>query len=111
MESHKISDRQLSASSQVNGSYSAQYARLNHNLQGGAWIPEKSDRSEYLQVDLGWVSVLTGIATQGHPEQPYRTLTYKLRHTISLDEAFTTYPKVNTVLSSFLSSAESLLTH
>ncbi|CAH3192720.1 unnamed protein product, partial [Porites evermanni] len=37
--------------------------------------------------------VLTGIATQGHPEQPYRTLTYKLRHTISLDEAFTTYPK------------------
>lgn len=111
MESHKISDRRLSASSQVNGSYAALNARLNHNLQGGAWIPETSDRSEYLQIDLGWVSVLTGIATQGHPEQPYRTLTYKLRHTISLDEAFTTYPKVNTVLSSFLSSAESLLTH
>lgn len=111
MESYKISDRQLSASSQVNGSYAALNSRLNHNLQGGAWIPETSERSEYLQIDLGWVSVLTGIATQGHPEQPYRTLTYKLRHTISLDEAFTTYLKVNTVLSSFLSSAESLLTH
>ena len=94
MESFRISDLQLSASSQADTSHSAVYSRLNHHIQGGAWIPVKSDRSEYLQIDLGWVMILTGISTQGHPEKPYRTLTYKLKLGISLNEALTDYPKV-----------------
>ena len=94
MESFRISDLQLSASSQADASYSAEYSRLNHNIQGGAWIPETSGRSEYLQIDLGWVMILTGISTQGHPEKPYRTVIYNIRHRMNLNEAFTLYPKV-----------------
>ena len=92
MESFRISDVQLSASSQA--SNSSIYSRLNQHIQSGAWIPEKLDRTQYLQIDLGWLMILTGIATQGHPESKYRTLTYRIRHTIRLDETFTYYPKV-----------------
>lgn len=94
MESFGISDSQLSSSSQADNSHSATSSRLNHHIEGGAWIPEKSDGLQYLQIDLEWVMILTGIATQGHPKQQYRTLTYKLKHSISRDQAFTDYPLV-----------------
>ena len=94
MESFGISDSQLSSSPQANNSHSATSSRLNHHIEGGAWIPEKSDGLQYLQIDLEWVMILTRIATQGHPEQQYRTLTYKLKHSISGDQAFTDYPLV-----------------
>ena len=94
MQSFRISDVQLSASSQADASHSAEYSRLNQDVQGGAWMPAKLDRSEYLQIDLGWVMTLTGIATQGHPAELYRALTYTIKHGITLDQAFTHYPKV-----------------
>ena len=95
MESFRISDPQLSASSEAYASHSVLYSRLNHHIGGGAWMPAKLDRSEYLQIDLGWVMALTGIATQGHPEhKSYRTVAFKIKHGISLNEAFTDYPKV-----------------
>ena len=94
MECFSISDLQLSASSQADASHSAVYSRLNHHIGGGAWMPATSNRSEYLQIDLGWIMILTGIATQGHPERSYRTMAFTIKHGISLDEAFKNYPKV-----------------
>ena len=94
MESFRISDLQLSASSEADAVHSSLYSRLNHHIGGGAWMPAKLNRSEYLQIDLGWIMILTGIATQGHPEKSYRTLAFKIKHGISLDEGFTDYPKV-----------------
>ena len=94
MESFRISDSQLTSSSQADASHSAVYSRLNHHIQGGAWVPETSDHSEYLQIDLGWIVILTGISTQGHPEKANRSIRYDLKHAVSLDEAFTDYPKV-----------------
>ena len=95
MESFRISDLQLSASSEADALHSALYSRLNHNIGGGAWMPAKLDRSEYLHIDLGWIMILTGIATQGHPvHKAYHTKAFKIKHGISLNEAFTDYPKV-----------------
>ena len=34
---------------------------------GGAWLPRKRDVSPYLQVDLGHVSTVQQVATQGNP--------------------------------------------
>jgi len=94
MESFRISDLQLTASSEVDADHSASCSRFNHNIRGGAWIPKTPDQSEYLQIDLGWIMILTGIATQGHPEKHYRTLTYQVKHRISLSVAFKNYPQV-----------------
>ncbi|XP_068715193.1 uncharacterized protein [Montipora foliosa] len=98
MESLRISDLQLSASSQSDSSTSAKYSRLNHYIQGGAWTPAESNPTEYLQIDLAWITILTGIATQGHPEKPHRVLTYRLRHRISPDESFVEYNKNTAVI-------------
>ena len=94
MESFRISDIQLTTSSEVDADHSASFSRFNHNIQGGAWIPKTPDQSEYLQIDLGWIMILTGIATQGHPEKQCRVLTYKVKHGMSLNDAFIDYPQV-----------------
>ena len=93
MESFQISNVQLSASSEMNMSYSATHARLNLNFDGGAWVPAKSDPTEYLQIDLTWITILSGIMTQGHPENSHRLLSYTLQYGIS-SEDFTMYNKV-----------------
>ena len=94
MESFQISNTQLSASSEMDSSHSALHARLNHNFDGAAWVPVRSDPTEYLQIDLMWITLITGIMTQGHPENSHRLLTYTFEHGIGSDDSFTQYNKV-----------------
>uniref|UniRef100_A0AAY4CUG3 Neuropilin n=1 Tax=Denticeps clupeoides TaxID=299321 RepID=A0AAY4CUG3_9TELE len=64
MESGKISDDQISASSSFyDGRWSPRQARLNNDDH--AWTPSEDSNKEYIQVDLHFLKVLTGIATQG----------------------------------------------
>ncbi|KAJ8255194.1 hypothetical protein GJAV_G00202080 [Gymnothorax javanicus] len=64
MEFGKISDDQISASSSFyDGRWSPRQARLNNDDNG--WTPSEDSNKEYLQVDLNFLKVLTGIATQG----------------------------------------------
>ncbi|MBN3298895.1 NRP2 protein, partial [Amia calva] len=64
MESGKISDDQITASSSFyDGRWSAKQARLNNEDNG--WTPSEDSNKEYIQVDLHFLKMLTGVATQG----------------------------------------------
>ncbi|XP_078572483.1 lactadherin-like [Branchiostoma floridae x Branchiostoma japonicum] len=67
----RIPATQLSASSAVSGGEPAR-GRLNYKpVSGGegAWVPEKQDREQWLQVDLGKELVVGGVVTQGSGEE------------------------------------------
>ncbi|XP_061586604.1 discoidin domain-containing receptor 2 isoform X1 [Cololabis saira] len=68
MEDGRIKNEDISASSQWYETTGPQYARLNREEGDGAWCPkgqlEPSDR-QYLQVDLGRLTFLTLVGTQG----------------------------------------------
>ncbi|KAJ8394484.1 hypothetical protein AAFF_G00044940 [Aldrovandia affinis] len=81
MESGRISDDQISASSSFeDGRWSPRQARLNNH--DNAWTPKEDSSREYIQVDLHFLRVLTGIATQGavskETQKSYYVTTFKL---------------------------------
>ncbi|KAJ8282962.1 hypothetical protein COCON_G00054810 [Conger conger] len=81
MEFARISDDQISASSSFyDGRWSPRQARLNNDDNG--WTPSEDSNKEYLQVDLNFLKVLTGIATQGavskETQKSYYVTTFKL---------------------------------
>ncbi|XP_076879304.1 neuropilin-2a isoform X2 [Brachyhypopomus gauderio] len=81
MESGKISDDQISASSTFyDGRWQPRLARLNN--EDNAWTPSDDSIKEYIQVDLHFLKVLTGIATQGavskETQKSYYVTTFKL---------------------------------
>ncbi|XP_022805050.1 uncharacterized protein LOC111342257 [Stylophora pistillata] len=68
MESGVISDAQITASSRMNNNSTPRQARLNFIEQGskqGGWSSLVKDRNQWLQVDLGSYTTVTGVATQG----------------------------------------------
>ena len=69
MESGEIEDSQISASSSFSGHIvGAHSGRIRTEHRGGAWCPQRviTDQvHEYLQIDLGRVTVITGAETQG----------------------------------------------
>lgn len=78
MESSQISGDSITASSQWNPRNAPQYARLH--LSKGAWMPRRMDRNQWLQVDFGNVTQITGISIQGHNVAPYWVKTYFLNY-------------------------------
>uniref|UniRef100_H3DH64 Discoidin domain-containing receptor 2 n=1 Tax=Tetraodon nigroviridis TaxID=99883 RepID=H3DH64_TETNG len=64
MEDGRIPDEAITASSQWYKTTGPQYARLNQEKGDGAWCPEHLD-NQYLQVDLGRLTFLTVVGTQG----------------------------------------------
>ena len=82
MESRKIKDSQIAASSQWDGFYSAIQARLN-SLVGGVkqgWVTRRSNLNQWLQIDLGSYTIVTGIATQGRNVYDQWVTKYKLQY-------------------------------
>ena len=69
MEDGRITDGQLTASSQYGNKLAPMYARLNQPAggggSGGAWHPKGSDTSKWIQVDLSIITMVTGIISQG----------------------------------------------
>uniref|UniRef100_A0A674N636 Neuropilin n=1 Tax=Takifugu rubripes TaxID=31033 RepID=A0A674N636_TAKRU len=81
MESGRISDDQISASTTFyDNRWLPRQARLNNN--DNAWTPSEDSNKEYIQVDLQFLKVLTGIATQGaiskETQKSYYVTTFKL---------------------------------
>ncbi|XP_071320642.1 neuropilin-2a isoform X2 [Trachinotus anak] len=81
MESGKISDDQITASTTFYDSrWLPRQARLNND--DNAWTPSEDSNKEYIQVDLQFLKVLTGIATQGaiskETQKSYYVTTFKL---------------------------------
>ena len=83
MENKNIPDAQITASSEYNNSTRAFYGRLNLEAEGGnagAWSARYDDYNQWLQVDLGNKTQVTGIKTQG---QEHDTCQWVKSYTIS----------------------------
>ena len=68
MQDGTIADGQISASSERRLDFGPENARLNFGgtrMRVGAWVARKRDRDQWLQVDFGNVTIVTGIDTQG----------------------------------------------
>ena len=68
MQDGTISDGQISASSERSLYFGPENARLNFggtSMRVGAWVARKRDRNQWLQVDFGNETIVTGIDTQG----------------------------------------------
>ena len=80
----KIPDDRITASSFYNNVEKPEYGRLNGDRGVGVWCPKTiSNRSDYLQVDMGSALSVCAVATQGSKTQDFWTPTYKLQ--LSLD--------------------------
>ncbi|KAL9955705.1 hypothetical protein ACROYT_G037065 [Oculina patagonica] len=77
MENGQISNEYLTASSQLNPIAGPENARLNFNR---AWSPQKFDHHQWLQVNFGAETRVTGISTQGDPFGNIWVKSYTLRY-------------------------------
>ena len=94
MENKNIPDAQITASSEYNNRTRSYYGRLNLEAEGGnagAWSAKYDNYNQWLQVDLGEKTQVTGIKTQG---QERDTCQWVKSYTISYSNdgiAFTAY--------------------
>lgn len=81
MEDGAISDDQITASSQWSDNNAAKNARLNFERNGDwGWTTGTNNLYQWLQVDHGSSTSVTGVATQGTPDYSNNWLTkYKLQ--------------------------------
>ena len=83
MENGEISDRQITASSQLDASHAALQGRLNLKAtgnKGASWSAVSNDPSHWFQVDLNSPNTkVTGVATQGSNHPPQWVTKYKLQ--------------------------------
>ena len=79
-DNNTILDPRMTASSFFDGNYYPYYGRLRESRGNEAWCPRSQiDRTQYLQVDMGEVRFVCGVATQGRRSGPERTTSYKLQ--------------------------------
>ena len=90
MESRKITDGQIKASTEFNSAHGATNGRLNFKAGGGktgAWSARTNDVHQWLQVDLGAKTEVTGIQIQGRQDADQWVTSF----TISYSSDGTTY--------------------
>ena len=85
-DSSVISDQRFSASSSLSGR-----SPSDGRLKGSnAWIPATdNNNNDFLQIDLGSLYFVCGVATQGNPNNDHWTNTYKIE--TSLDNVLWTF--------------------
>ncbi|CAH3135331.1 unnamed protein product [Pocillopora meandrina] len=94
-DKNTIPDVKMTASSFYDSYQYPYYGRLNETRGKGGWCPKnKSDGTEYLQVDMDEVRSVCGVATQGVLRLTEWTTSYKLR--LSTDGiTWSTYRETN----------------
>ena len=83
MESGEIADSALKSTSDYNQYFGAERSRLNEQQDGsyyGGWAPKSSDKGQWLQIDLGKITKVTRIATQGRYDANWWVKKYKLTY-------------------------------
>jgi len=82
MESGKIKDSQITASSYHDDTVAPSNARLHTNSvqgeHGGVWAAETNRNPQWVQIELGTVKKVTAIATQGNPDMDMWPKTYQI---------------------------------
>lgn len=85
LEDKRIPDDAFTASGSANNNHRPSLARLNLLSNGadvGAWCPKAKSTNQWLQIDLGAITAVTKVATQGQPGSEDRVTTYKLSHSV-----------------------------
>ena len=85
MKSGKIPNSAITASSILNQYYGPDRARLDTIKSGsyaGAWIPKYQDLGQWIQVDLGKITKITRIATQGRQDASHWVKSYSLTYSV-----------------------------
>ena len=77
-----IPDSSFSATSTLLGIFLPKYGRLNDPR--GSWIPGTNSSNQYLQIDLGGVYWVCGLATQGSRFNDFWITKYKI--SLSMDD-------------------------
>ena len=85
VEDERIPDSAFTASSSVDSRHRPSLARLNLLSDGkhmGAWCPKVKSRNQWLQIDLGEITAVTKVATQGRYNSADRARTYTLSYSV-----------------------------
>ena len=83
MESRQILDSAITASSFYSEYYKPWYGRLNLHLGRCAWTTTSGGRDNaWIQVDLGDIKLVTGVATQGRCTDDERVTSYTVTYSI-----------------------------
>ena len=85
MEDRRILSGHLRASSSYNYNHGPDRARLNiyaSHGRTGAWVAKYRNTRQWLQVDLGQLSIIKGIATQGRREAHQYVSRYTLSYSV-----------------------------
>ena len=77
MENGKISNKQVSSSSQLSSAYSGSKARLNGNA---VWTPKPYDQNKRLVINFIVETIICSISTQGRPNKAEFVLNYTVSH-------------------------------
>lgn len=94
VDNNTIPDAALKASTFYDPTYQPYYGRLHETRGHGGWCPKTaSNRTDYLQVDMGTVRSVCAVATQGERNRTELTTSYKL-HLSTDGVTWTTYKEL-----------------
>jgi len=98
----------MTASSFYNDKYHPYYGRLNENRGNKAWCTKtRTDRTDYLQVDMGAVHSVCAVAIQGSPYERVWTTRFKV-HFSTGGVIWNTYKENNEEKVNFSKSVDNL---
>ena len=83
LEDGRVPDPLIRASSFYNyycGPFNARLNRRRYGRQGGAWCSKRRDRRQWLQVDFGALSTVSGVATQGRQNSAQWVTSYYISY-------------------------------
>ena len=80
IENKGVADTEMASSSRLNNTHTSSHGRL---YGATSWCSSTSSVNEYIQVDLGQVKTVTGIATQGDPTNDKWIKTYTIRYSLN----------------------------
>ena len=85
MKSGKIPNSAITATSSYSQNHGAERARLETVKSGsyaGAWIPKANDLGQWIGVDLGKITKITRIASQGRQDAGHWVKSYSLTYSV-----------------------------
>lgn len=85
LQSGRLNNRLISASSQWDNYHAAFLARLNWNRRGrymGAWSAKHNNRYQWLQINFGRAAKIIRIATQGRADADQWVTQYYVMHSL-----------------------------
>lgn len=86
VEDGRIQDSAMSASTIDSSNHAANLARLNLvavSSKAGAWCPKTKNDQQWLKIDLGILTTVTKVATQGRQDNSEWVTSYFISYSIN----------------------------